>query len=180
MSWNIIFVLIFVGIGAVFGMFRGFKNSSLRLLTVVLSLAASIAIAVALQSATGFELMVTIKSLIKEEAMVGVLNSLKGVVPFGETISPILSTIFFGKYCSVLLVAIIFLIVNKLGRLLYAFLSGIGHKTDKLRIQSGKKKITFTGGLLSSITGALVGVLQGLLIAGLIFAPICEIAIALA
>lgn len=180
MSWNIIIVLVLVGINTVFGLFRGAKNQGLRLLTMVIALAVSMGISVGLQAATGFQLMETVNSIIRPEALEGVITFLKGLVPFGDTVSPILTTMFLGQYSSVLLTGIIFLLVNKLSIFLYHVLSSIGHKTDKIAIQNRKKKLTFTGGLFSTIFGAIIGAVTGLLIACLVFAPISEIVIALA
>lgn len=174
MSWNIIILLVLIGAGAVFGLFRGAKQQGIRLVTVLLAIAVSVGISVGIAAAAGnFQLLSWIDPAKIQES--GFIDALKQIVPFYDKVAPVLNTVFFGSYSSVLLSLIIFLLVNKLFTFLYHLLANIGHKTDKLAIQSGKKKLTFHGGVASTIFGAILGAIQGFVIACFIFAPICEI-----
>lgn len=174
MSWNIITIIVLVAIGAIFGLFRGVKQQSIKLLTMILALAASIGISVGIAAIAGnFQLLSWIDTSKIVES--GFIATLQNIIPFSDTISPILNTMFFGSYSSVLVTVIIYLLVHKLFKFLYHILSNIGHRTDKLAIQSGKKKLTLHGGVASTIFGLILGAVEGLLIACILFAPICEI-----
>lgn len=175
MSWNIILVLVCVGLGAIFGLFRGAKNASLRLLTVTLSIAISIGLAVALQYlAKDFQFLAMFDT--ENGAVVSGASVIKSLIPFADNIVPVLNKMFFASHCSLIVAFIFFLLLNKLGKLFYHMLAGIGHTTDKLMIQQKQKKITFTGGVVSTIFGTVIGAIQGLLVAAFIFAPMAEIA----
>lgn len=80
-----------------------------------------------------------------------------------------------GDYCSIIVAIIIFLVVNKLGLLLYHIVAGIGRTSERVQIADGKKKLKITHGVGSTIVGTLIGALQGVLVGIIIFGPICEL-----
>ena len=177
MAWNIILILVLVGINAVFGLFRGFKCSIERLIILIISLYISIGLACLLQMWTHFELIKWVEQtgIINPEAIDKVIAGLTKVVPLGATLAPILNTMLLGGHCSLIVALIIFLLVNKLGLLLYHIVAGIGRTTEKVQVANGEKKLKITHGVWSTVFGTVVGAVQGLLIAALFFSPICEL-----
>lgn len=177
MAWNIIVICVVVGINAVFGLFRGWKNALERFVIMAVALYISIGLSCLLQVWSGFELIAWVENtgIINPEAIDQVIGGLTTIVPLGSTLAPIINTMLLGDYCSIIVAIIIFLVVNKLGLLLYHIVAGIGRTSERVQIADGKKKLKITHGVGSTIVGTLIGALQGVLVSIIIFSPICEL-----
>lgn len=175
MSWNIIILLVIIGINLVYGLFRGVKKASIRLATVTVSLAVSIGLAVLLQHWTkGFEFLNLFNT--ESEQVKQIVQWINGLIPLNASgfLTNLLSKILFMDSCSIVVALLIFVIVNKLSYILYQVLAGLHGTAEKIKDKkAGRFRITNSG--LSTFFGAVIGVLQGIVFAIVVYAPMCEI-----
>lgn len=178
MTWNIWILIGLLAINLFYGLLKGFKNSIIRLVIMILTFAGSIGLAILIQQwAGGFELLSLFNSANPQVQVI--ISWMSQLIPFGNTISPFLNTYLYMTGYSMLVALLIFLILNKITKIIYDLLAGLvrAHKTvkDVLPTTKEKPKEKIKKKVLSIIFGGLVGLIQGVIVCIMFYAPICEI-----